>query len=92
MKRTHTCPKCGHGHILYIAQIADRVGDSGHHSKPMSLAHFESAVRVLGLTATQSGNAGELEAGVCRGCGFVEFYVKDPAQIPIDGVYVREIS
>jgi len=35
--------------------------------------------------------AGDLDAGVCRRCGYVELYCTDPEKIPIDGVYVREL-
>lgn len=35
--------------------------------------------------------AGALEAGVCRSCGYTEFYVKDPGTIPVDGKHVREV-
>jgi hypothetical protein len=57
----------------------------------MKIAHIEKAVQFLGIKGTISERAGELEAGVCRSCGYTELYTKDPGAIPIDGTYVREI-
>ncbi|UJR83221.1 hypothetical protein [Sandaracinus amylolyticus] len=89
MKRTHRCPKCGYGRILHIATVADRAGDlTSGASTPMKLAHMTE--QLLGVFV-RSHSAGELEAGVCRRCGYTELYVKDPGSIPIDGVHVREL-
>jgi hypothetical protein len=37
-------------------------------------------------------NVGRVEAYVCRGCGFTEFYTKDLGDIPVDGKYVVAIE
>lgn len=93
MKQTMRCPKCGFNRILYIAKVADhRGGGPGGGIEPAKLALAEVELgAILGMRATQSKTYGELEAGVCRRCGYVEYYVKDPASIPIDGVNVREV-
>ena len=94
MKTTHRCPKCGHDHILYIAQVADRIGDHSRseYSVPMKVAHYTKQVgQILGLAMTRTERAGELEAGVCKQCGYVELYVKNAADIIVDGAAVREL-
>jgi len=61
---------------------------SGKYDPPSlaSLAQAHSlAGTVLGLPI------GAIEAAVCRNCGYMELYVKDPNTIPVDGVSVREI-
>lgn len=93
MKTTHRCPKCNHDHILYIATVADRYGENSTSdaSVPMKIAHIVKPITFLGIAATTTDRAGELEAGVCRSCGYTELYTKDPGAIPIDGTYVREV-
>jgi predicted nucleic-acid-binding Zn-ribbon protein len=95
MKTTHRCPKCQHDRILYIACVADRYGDhsSTDQSAPMKIAHYQRSLgTLLGMALSRSESAGEVEAGVCRSCGYTEFYTKDPGNIIVDGVYVRELS
>jgi predicted nucleic-acid-binding Zn-ribbon protein len=94
MKRTHRCPKCNHGRILYIATVADRYGDHTHSdaSTPMKIAHYQKeAGSLLGMAITTTERAGTLEAGVCRQCGYTELYTKDPQHIVVDGTNVREL-
>lgn len=58
----------------------------------MRVAHYRHTVaNVLGVALTSSSSAGELEAGVCRRCGYTELYTKNAADIIIDGVHVREL-
>lgn len=85
MKQTLRCPKCGHNRILYIAQVADSDGEGD--DQPMRVA----LVSRHGPVGDVLRGTGELEAGVCRACGYTELYVKDPGAIPIDGQRVREI-
>ena len=80
MKQTMRCPKCQHNRILYIAEIADQMQRAANPYVKAKLAHIGRGYA-----------AGELEAGVCRSCGYTELYVKDPGSIPIDGQFVREI-
>lgn len=94
MKNTHRCPKCQHDRILYIAQVADRFGEhsNAEQSVPMKIAHYQKTVgTVLGVALTRTERSGELEAGVCARCGYTELYVKQPGEIIVDGVYVREL-
>ena len=89
MKNTYKCPKCGFNRILYISQVADketRAGSGGF--TPMRIAVIPQNA-MMGLAVKEG--YGELEAGVCRQCGYVELYVKDPSSIPVDGNYVREL-
>jgi predicted nucleic-acid-binding Zn-ribbon protein len=91
MKNTHRCPKCHHDRILHIARVADRVDDADF-SRPMRVAHYQVDLgSFLGLAATTTKSAGELEAGVCRRCGYTELYTKEPDKIVVDGVNVREL-
>jgi predicted nucleic-acid-binding Zn-ribbon protein len=91
MKNTHRCPKCHHDRILYIARVADRVGDT-EYTMPMRIAHYQVTLgRVLGFAASTTKSAGELEAGVCPRCGYTELYTKEPESIVVDGVNVREL-
>jgi len=89
VKLTQRCPKCNHNHLLYIPEVADV--SEGHQVRPMAVARTETKVSVFGLAGTTSGSVGELEAGVCRRCGYTELYTKEPESIPIDGDHVREI-
>lgn len=92
MKTSHRCPKCQHDRILYIAAVADRYGDHGKPTAPMRIAHYQRSLgTLLGMAMSTSESAGELEAGVCKKCGYTEFYTKNPADIVVDGVYVREL-
>jgi len=94
MKTTHRCPKCQHDRILYIAHVADRYGShpNAEASVPMKIAHYTKDVAtLLGVALTRSERAGELEAGVCPRCGYTELYVKQPQDIIVDGVNVREL-
>jgi predicted nucleic-acid-binding Zn-ribbon protein len=94
MKNTRRCPKCHHDRILYIATVADRYGEhlNSDSSVPMKIAHYtRSAGNVLGFALATTARAGELEAGVCRRCGYTELYTKNPDEIVVDGVNVREL-
>lgn len=81
MKQTLRCPKCGLNRILYVARVPD-AHDSYQNYGPLFVAQVGGG---------RGEVAGELEAGVCRACGYTEFYVKDPNAIPVDGRYVREV-
>ena len=91
MKNTLRCPKCGHNHILYVAHVADGAG-TREVPAPMKVAFTGPRGKFLGLPYyTLDSAAGDLEAGICKRCGYTEFYTKNPESIPIDGTYVREI-
>lgn len=72
MKRRGVCPKC-EGSVIYVPRIAETHGDRMTPMRLVALAHDPGA------------SVGDLEAGVCRVCGFVELYVKNPDAIPLDG-------
>lgn len=93
MKNTHRCPKCQHDRILYIATVADRYGEhTTEQSSPMKVAHYRRSMgQFLGMAVSKTERAGELEAGVCPRCGYTELYTKDPGDIVVDGVNVREL-
>lgn len=42
------------------------------------------------VTHDEAG-VGRLEMYICRGCGFVEWYVDDPAALPIGAQYMTEL-
>jgi hypothetical protein len=94
MKSSQRCPKCQHDRILYIACVADRYGEaSAPRTGPMRIAHYQkSAGDLFGIPLSRSESAGELEAGVCRNCGYTEFYTKNPGDIIVDGTYVYEVA
>ena len=84
MKQTMRCPKCQHNRLLHIPSAMT----SGKYAPEAlgSLAERHSlAGTVLGLPI------GSIEAAICRNCGYMELYAKDPGSIPIDGQYVREV-
>ncbi|MCB9616878.1 MAG: hypothetical protein H6722_30965 [Sandaracinus sp.] len=81
MKRSGRCPKCD-GSVIYVADVADH--DDGH-MKPMRIARHVDRQRMLGMNVDVTTSVGDLEAGVCRDCGYTEFYVKNPSDIPLDG-------
>lgn len=81
MKRSGRCPKCD-GPVIYVAQVADE--DEGG-LRAMKLVRHVKRDRVLGVAVDVAEPVGELEAGVCRVCGYTELYVKNPEEIPLDG-------
>ena len=91
MKQTLRCPKCQHNRILYIAQVSDQDGQWGEKPAQIAVVPKEGRGILTGNVYTTFESAGDLEAGVCRSCGYTEFYTKNPGDIPIDGQYVREV-
>jgi len=86
MKRSLTCPKCGNTHLLYIAKTAD------HDRGVFRHAQLAITSELPGCSPPKYEAAGgEMDAMVCRACGYAEYYVSNPASIPIDGQFVREI-
>jgi len=79
MKTSLTCPKCSTTRLLHVTEVADSDGE-------YEVATFKVA-RVKGR-----GRAGEIEAYVCRQCGYTEFYTRDPGTIQVDGRIVREVG
>ena len=76
MRTAHVCPKCGHGEILFIPQVADR--DDRDQVRPLSLhvLHYD----------WKDVEMGNLQAYVCRGCGYTELYAQNASALPLDKI------
>ena len=93
------CSKCG-GTKLIRAIPRDHTATPGENGEyrvvPMRLSVAPAvADRLLSsrkrVADPQPGRArGLLEAYVCRGCGYVEWYCADPEKIPIGPEYMTE--
>ena len=68
MRARVRCPLCATTRIAHAKQVLDR-GDGD----------FRKALALNKPSVWSSSVIGELEAFACTGCGFVEWYVKDPA-------------
>jgi hypothetical protein len=53
--------------------------------------HIAVAFAGDGWFDDKTKSAGILTAAVCKQCGYTELYTFDPALIPVDGKYVREV-
>jgi len=86
MKKEKECPKCGSSKIIHIS----RAVNSSKYDPQMirGLAHKGTALAgaVLGL------EPGALEAYTCRGCGYMELYVREPGSLQTDGETIREVD
>ncbi|MCB9554537.1 MAG: hypothetical protein H6707_00440 [Deltaproteobacteria bacterium] len=89
MKRSHTCPKCHHGEVLYIREVNDEMES---RSARWRLARVKQSERGLLGDRTWINMYGLVEAYVCRACGYTEFYTRDAAEIPVDGVSTTLLS
>ena len=87
MRQRHVCPKCSHNHILLI----ESVPDTGEFSTEIRQLHIAEVFAGEGWFGDKTTTAGRLSAAVCRQCGYTELYTTDPARIPVDGKYVREM-
>ena len=77
MRQSHQCPKCHHTEILFVPQLADR--DDRYEVRPLML-------HVVNLDWKDT-ELGQLQAYVCRGCGYTELYTAhahtlSPEKIP----------
>ena len=89
MRRTAICPKCDFREILLV----DTVPDTGEFATEIRQLYVAMVPKRGSFSdGEQMGVAGKLEAAVCRGCGFVEFYVEHPASIPTDSRHVRIVT
>lgn len=70
MRKSQRCPKCDHGEVLHVP----RVQDSDHDDQGLGVR--------MGLITRET--IGALQAYVCLGCGFVEWYVERPDRIDVD--------
>lgn len=88
MRTQYICPKCQHDRILEIESVAD-MGEVSTEIRPLHIAIANAGVSYFGNQKTTT--AGRLSAVVCKQCGYTELYTNEPASIPVDGKYVREV-
>jgi len=77
MRDSHRCPKCQHGEVLFVPQLADR--DDRDVIRPLVLHVQEFDWR-------PEMEFGRIQAYVCRKCGFTELYTAEVSSIPLDRV------
>jgi hypothetical protein len=77
MRKTHRCPKCQHGEVLFIPQLADR--DDRDQVRPL-------VVHLVEYDWRDDAEFGRLQAYVCRGCGYTELHTEGAASLPIDKI------
>jgi hypothetical protein len=44
-----------------------------------------------GILNSSEVTVGQVEAYVCRQCGYTEFYTQSPKSLPVDGKIIREV-
>jgi predicted nucleic-acid-binding Zn-ribbon protein len=76
MRSSHVCPKCSHGEILFVPRIADR--DDHDVIRPLVLfvKHHD----------WKDDELGEIQAYVCRACGYTELYTERASALPVDKI------
>ncbi len=106
MQKEHRCPKCKRDHILHVTRVADASGQTGEGIpegraeevrlwpavSPWRLALVPTPEEQRRWYKADTAVAGLMEAYVCRLCGYTELYTRDPGAIPVDGIYVREVT
>lgn len=76
MRRTHTCPKCNHGEILFVPQIADRDDDDTVRPLVVHVVHLDY----------KDVEMGSLQAYICRACGYTELHTENASQLPVEKI------
>lgn len=102
MRNSRCCPKCKHNHILFLTQVADKVGEMGTRlddgleegvrtgaSYPWRIGRVPSGDK--SWHSIDEGTAGLVQAYICKKCGYTELYTRDPQSIPVDGTIVQEL-
>jgi predicted nucleic-acid-binding Zn-ribbon protein len=77
MRTSHRCPKCNHGEVLFIPQLADR--DDDDKIRPL-------VIHVVEYSWKDDSEFGRLQAYVCRGCGYTELHTERASALPIDKI------
>ena len=97
MKRSGSCPKCYHRVSYRIDRVAAANYESTNGIDVRYLHCAKLAAEATGLTGTTwRSEASELEAYVCAGCGLIEWYAAQLADLealsrhPGSGVTVCE--
>ncbi len=95
MKQTATCPKCSGKHILHVRAVADSssarpqtVGEDAPSAARLALRVAQQKALITG-TYDAAVAEGQLEAFVCRACGYVEQHVA-VNELTVDGRYIVE--
>ena len=76
MRDIHECPKCKHGEIAFLPQLADRDDDDVVRPLVVHVVHLDYKDLEMGT----------LQAYICRACGYTELYTKDAKSLPIDKI------
>ena len=91
-RRNSPCAKCNHTKLVRVIprELASDPVTAGASYGPM-FAAYELRTRD-GEVAPFHPRAGfgVLEAYICKGCGYVEWYCQDPNEIPIGPEYMTE--
>jgi len=79
--RTGSCPLCNHGEV-----VEGTPGEFGHYGTEVAAA-FTYEPRWLMGGRNPEHAYGQLVYYMCRSCGYVQWFVQDPADVPIDAKY-----
>jgi predicted nucleic-acid-binding Zn-ribbon protein len=90
MRQRLSCPKCGGNRILFLPRIERQIDEYGE-VEAWHLARVRESPAGFPLPGGEPSLAGQVQAYVCRTCGYTEFYTVDADSIPIDGDLVREL-
>lgn len=92
LRRPAPCARCGHPEIVRALVKEQRMAGEKIMLYPLAVARmvrntvrrsfFGEVVRDRRLQIVDEPR-GKLEAYVCRSCGYVEWYARDPKDIPI---------
>lgn len=69
MRKNHVCPRCEHREIVHAPTVLDSTDSS------------REALAIIQPSPWRRNTEGEFEVYVCRSCGFVEWYVKEPGDV-----------
>lgn len=69
MRKDHICPRCEHDEVVHSPTVLD------------STDSLRVSMAIIKPSVWSSKTEGEFEVYVCRGCGFVEWYVKEPGKL-----------
>jgi len=76
MRRSHVCPKCRHGEILFVPTVADRDDQDIVRPLVLHVKHLD----------WKDVEVGTLQAYVCRGCGYTELYTENAGALPVEHI------
>jgi predicted nucleic-acid-binding Zn-ribbon protein len=76
MRESHRCPKCSHGEIFFVPQLADRDDDDRVHPLVLHVGAYD-------YWGDKDKQFGQIQAYVCAKCGYTELYTKDASSLGI---------